>query len=66
MGGGLESRCVGRVNGADGAVHGTIRTTFQVIAFVQNDNRNIIIRSEPCRLINLLCPLRVITFNTNV
>ena len=23
MGGGLESRCVGRVYGADGAVHGT-------------------------------------------
>jgi len=26
MGGGLESHCVGRVCGADGAVHGTIRT----------------------------------------
>jgi len=26
MGGGLESRCVGRVNGADGAVHRTICT----------------------------------------
>jgi len=26
MGGGLESSCVGRVYGADGAVHGTIRT----------------------------------------
>ena len=26
MGGGLESRCVGRVYGADGAVHGTIGT----------------------------------------
>jgi len=26
MGGGLESRCVGRVYGADGAVHSTIRT----------------------------------------
>ena len=25
MGGGLESHCVGRVYGADGAVHGTIR-----------------------------------------
>jgi len=25
-GGGLESRCVDRVYGADGAVHGTIRT----------------------------------------
>jgi len=24
MGGGLESRCVGRVYGEDGAVHGTI------------------------------------------
>ena len=27
MGGGLESRCVGRVYGADGAVHGTIPKT---------------------------------------
>ena len=26
MGGGLESRCVGRVCGADSAVHGNIRT----------------------------------------
>jgi len=26
MGGGLESRCVGRVCGADCAVYGTIRT----------------------------------------
>jgi len=26
MGGGLESRCVGRVCGADCAMHGTIRT----------------------------------------
>jgi len=26
MGGGLESCCVGRVYGADGAVHSTIRT----------------------------------------
>jgi len=26
MGGGLESRCVGRVYGTDGAMHGTIRT----------------------------------------
>ena len=26
MGGCLESRCVGRVCGADGAMHGTIRT----------------------------------------
>jgi len=26
MGGGLESRCVGRVYGVDGAVHGTIHT----------------------------------------
>ena len=29
MGGGLESRCVGRVYGADGAVHGTIRSGSQ-------------------------------------
>jgi len=26
MSGGLESRCVGRVYGAEGAVHGTFRT----------------------------------------
>jgi len=26
MGGGLESRCVGRVYGADGTMHGTICT----------------------------------------
>ena len=26
MGGGIESRCVGRVYGADGAVQGTVRT----------------------------------------
>ena len=31
MGGGLESCCVGRVYGADGAVHGTIRTVFGVL-----------------------------------
>ena len=30
MGGGLESRCIGRVYGADGAVrHGTIRTVHR-------------------------------------
>ena len=29
MGGGLETRCVGRVYGADGAVHGTIRSGSQ-------------------------------------
>jgi len=34
MGGGLESRCVGRVYGADGAVHGTIRTVHTTYAFV--------------------------------
>ena len=28
MDGGLESRCVGRVYGADGAVHGTVHTTY--------------------------------------
>jgi len=30
MGGGIESRCVGRVYGADGAVHGNIRITSQL------------------------------------
>jgi len=32
MGGGLESRCVGRVYGADGAVHCTIRTVHTTYA----------------------------------
>jgi len=32
MGGGLESRCVGRVYGADGAVQGTIRTVHTTYA----------------------------------
>ena len=32
MGGGLESRCVGRVYGADGAMHGTIRTVHTTYA----------------------------------
>jgi len=34
MGGGLENRCVGRVYGADGAVHGTIRTVHTTYAAV--------------------------------
>jgi hypothetical protein len=29
MGGGLKSRCVGRVYGADGAVHGILRGCIQ-------------------------------------
>jgi len=32
MGGGLESRCIGPVYGADGAVHGTIRTVHMTYA----------------------------------
>jgi len=32
MGGGLESRCVGRVYGTDGAVHGTNRTVHTTYA----------------------------------
>jgi len=32
MGGDLESRCVGRVCGADGAAHGTIRTVHTTYA----------------------------------
>jgi len=32
MGSGLESRCIGRVCGADGAVHGTIRTAHTTYA----------------------------------
>jgi len=32
MGGGLESRCVDRVYGADGAVHGIIRTVHTIYA----------------------------------
>jgi len=33
MGGGLESRCVGRVYGADGAVHG-IKLAFHFISYL--------------------------------
>jgi len=32
MGGGLESRCVGHVYGADGESHGTIRTVHTTYA----------------------------------
>jgi len=32
MGGGLESRCVGRVYGGDDVVHGTIRTVHTTYA----------------------------------
>jgi len=32
MGGGLESCCVGRVYGTDGAMHGTIRTVHTTYA----------------------------------
>jgi len=32
MGGGLESSCVGRVYGAEGAVHGTIHTVHTTYA----------------------------------
>jgi len=32
MGAGLESRCVGRVYGADGAVHGTFQTVHTTYA----------------------------------
>ena len=35
-GGGLESRCVGRVCSAHGAVHGTIRTTHTTYAATQH------------------------------
>jgi len=34
MGCGLENRCVGSVYGADGAVHGTIRTVHTTYAAV--------------------------------
>jgi hypothetical protein len=36
MGGGLESRCVGRVYGAEGAVHGAIRTVHTTYAATSN------------------------------
>ena len=36
MGGGPESRCVGRVYGADGAVHGTIQTVHKTKMFPRN------------------------------
>jgi len=36
MGGGIESRCIGRVYGADGAVHGTICTVHTTYAAALN------------------------------
>ena len=33
MGGGPESRCVGRVSGSDGAVHGIIQTVHTIKMF---------------------------------
>ena len=38
IGGGLESRCVGRVYGADGAVHGTIRTVHTTLRSGSQDH----------------------------
>ena len=38
MGGGLESRCVGCVYGADGAVHVTIRTVQKTICCNSTSN----------------------------
>ena len=38
MGGGLESRCVGRVHGTDGAVHHPNRTHDLPAARVKHDN----------------------------
>jgi len=40
MGGGLESRCVGRVYGADGAVHSTIRTVHTIYELVVRELPN--------------------------
>jgi len=40
MGGGLDSRCVSRVYGADGAMHGTIRTVHTTYAAVVTDLRS--------------------------
>jgi len=37
-GGGLESRCVGRVYGADGAVHSTIRIVHSTICCNSTSN----------------------------
>ena len=41
MGGGLESRCVGRVYGADGAVHGTIRTVLKTTSLPKTQCRKL-------------------------
>jgi len=45
MGGGLESRCVGRVYGADGAVHGTapsalLASSWHFALFREEDARS--------------------------
>jgi len=39
MGGGLESRCVGRVYGADGALHGTIRIVHKCLSHGSRDHK---------------------------
>jgi len=44
MGGGLESRCVGRVYGADGAVHGTIRSVNAAKILIGNEGDKIAYR----------------------
>ena len=38
MGGGLESRCVGRVDGVDGVVQGSIRTIHTTLSLFVPSN----------------------------
>jgi len=52
MGGGLESRCVGRVYGADGAVHGTIRTVHTTIKITEKLDKDIKLINDILQLAN--------------
>jgi len=48
MGGGLESHCVGRVYGADGAVHGTIRTVNTTGPQIYHPSKNSVQKTICC------------------
>jgi len=54
MGGGLESRCVGRVNGADES-HGTIRTVHMMCPEMQVLYFYMLTEAETARGLRFVC-----------
>ena len=48
MGGGLESRCVDRVCGANGAVHGTAHTTYAAAVKTTTQPKNSVQKTICC------------------